>query len=311
MQIVVEESGQGTRIDVFIAQKTDLTRSSVQKLLEDGESVSVNGLAVPKNYRVASGDLIELEVPDPVPPEAVPENLPLDIYYEDDDLIVVNKPRGMVVHPAPGHPNGTLVNALLYHCGESLSGIGGVARPGIVHRIDRDTSGLLAVAKNDAAHLSLQEQIRSHSVLREYEGIMAGRMREPDGTIREPLARHPSDRKKIAVSRQPGARDAVTHYTVLDARATCSYCRFRLETGRTHQIRVHMAFLGHPLLFDPVYGSGSNPLERRYPGLISGQCLHASVLGFIHPRTGEAMRWQAPLPEDFCSVLTLLRKQIP
>ena len=189
MQITVEENGLGTRIDVYLSRNTDLTRSTVQKLLEDGESVSVNGLAVQKNYKVAAGDLIELEIPEPVPSEVVPENLPLDIYYEDDDLIVVNKPRGMVVHPAPGHLQGTLVNALLYHCGASLSGIGGVTRPGIVHRIDRDTSGLLVVAKNDAAHLSLQEQIRSHSVLREYEGIVAGRMRDAEGTVREPLVR--------------------------------------------------------------------------------------------------------------------------
>ncbi|MBQ4290356.1 MAG: RluA family pseudouridine synthase [Clostridia bacterium] len=309
MQIVVGEKDHGTRIDVFLSQHSELTRSSAQKLLEDGESVSVNGLSVSKNHKVTAGDLVELEIPEPVPSEAFPEDIPLDVYYEDEDLIVVNKPRGMVVHPAPGHPGGTLVNALLYHCGETLSGVGGVMRPGIVHRIDRDTSGLLVVAKNDAAHLSLQEQIRAHSVLREYEGIVSGRMKEAEGIVREPLARHPSDRKKIAVSHQPGARDAVTRFLVLDARSNCSYCRFRLETGRTHQIRVHMAYLGHPLLFDPVYGTGSNPLERKYPNLISGQCLHASVLGFLHPKTGQAMKWTAPLPDDFCSVLSLLQKQ--
>ncbi len=308
MLLTVDPIDAGCRIDVYLAQKTELTRSAAQKLLaSDEEAVSVNGMRVPKNYKTASGDVIELEIPEPVPLEVVPEDIPLEIVYEDSDVILVNKPKGMVVHPAPGNYTGTLVSALLFHCGDTLSGINGVIRPGIVHRIDRDTSGVLVVAKNDAAHLSLAAQIKEHSVNRIYHAIVLGNIKEDEGTIDAPLARHPIDRKKMTVSNAPGARRAITHYTVLGRFSTpwgnFTYCRFKLETGRTHQIRVHMASKGHPLLGDPVYGTGKNPFEQKYAALLSGQCLHAKLLGFVHPRTGDYVEYETPLPPYFTAVL--------
>lgn len=308
MTLTVDGKDAGVRIDVYLAENAGLTRSAAQKLLtSDDEAVSVNGMSVPKNYRVRADDVIDVEIPAPIPPEVLPENIPLDIVYEDADVILVNKPKGMVVHPAPGHYTGTLVSALLYHCGPSLSGINGVARPGIVHRIDRDTSGILVVAKNDAAHVSLAEQIKVHSIERLYHGIVLGNLKADEGTMDAPLARHPLDRKKMAVSHAPGARNAVTHYRVLERFDGFTYCQFRLETGRTHQIRVHMASIGHPLLGDPVYGSGKNAFEARNAELLSGQCLHAKVLGFVHPATGEFMEFETPLPPYFEEILRKLR----
>lgn len=309
MLLTVEAEDAGVRIDVYLASHTELTRSAVQKLLSDEEAVSVNGMRVPKNYRTVSGDIVEIEIPEPVPLSVEPEDIPLDIVYEDSALIVVNKPKGMVVHPAAGNYSGTLVSALLYHCGDSLSGINGVVRPGIVHRIDKDTSGVLVAAKNDAAHVSLAAQIKAHTVMRVYHAVVVGTLKDDDGTIDAPLARHPSDRKKMAVSHAAGARNAVTHYHVLERFPGYTYCRFRLETGRTHQIRVHMASIGHPLLGDAVYGSPKNPFEQKHPTLLHGQCLHAKVLGFIHPENGEYMEFESPLPEEFETVLSLLRRQ--
>ncbi|MBQ7982947.1 MAG: RluA family pseudouridine synthase [Clostridia bacterium] len=311
MLLTVEAADAGVRIDVYLADNTELTRSAAQKLLvSDDEAVSVNGMRVPKNYLVAAGDVVELELPPPIPLEVVPEDIPLDIVYEDADVILVNKPKGMVVHPAPGHYTGTLVSALLYHCGDSLSGINGVIRPGIVHRIDRDTSGVLVIAKNDAAHVSLAAQIKEHSVNRVYHAIVIGNLKDDEGTVDAPLARHPVDRKKMAVSNAPGARRAVTHYTVLERFPGFTYCRFRLETGRTHQIRVHMAHKGHPLLGDPVYGTGRNPFEQKHAALLSGQCLHAKLLGFVHPGTGHYIEFETELPEYFRTIQETLRKTV-
>ncbi len=310
MILTVEAADSGRRIDVFLSSHTSLTRSAAQKLLtSDDESVSVNGFSVQKNYKVCEGDIIELTIPEPIPLEVKAENIPLDILYEDSDLILVNKPKGMVVHPAPGHYSQTLVNALLYHCASSLSGINGVIRPGIVHRIDRDTSGVLVVAKNDAAHVSLAEQIKVHSVDRVYHAIVIGCPKEDTATIDAPIARHPSDRKRMAVSEAPGARRAVTHYRVLQRFKGYSYCEFRLETGRTHQIRVHMASRGHPLLGDPVYGRQRDPLEMKYADLLGGQCLHAKSLGFIHPTTKEYVLFDTPLPAYFDTILSVLNKR--
>lgn len=306
MTLTVLEHEGGTRIDVYLAAHTELSRSAVQKLLCEDEAVSVNGMAVPKNYKVSVGDCVDIEIPAPIPLETLPENIPLDIVYEDDDLIVVNKPKGMVVHPAPGNYTGTLVNALLYHCGDSLSGINGVIRPGIVHRIDRDTSGLLVVAKNDAAHISLAAQIKEHSVTRRYHAIVQGNLKEDTGTINAALARHPIDRKKMAVSAAEGARHAVTHYTVLARYSGFTYCECRLETGRTHQIRVHMSYKGHPLLGDTVYGGNTSSFAKKHADLLNGQCLHAKVLGFVHPRTNEYMEFVSDLPADFSSILQKL-----
>ena len=270
----------GERVDQFLARTVpDLTRSAVQRLLEEG-AVTQGGAPVKKNRKTEAGEVYVVALPDPEPIEALPQNIPLDVVYEDEDVIVVNKPVGMVVHPAAGHPDGTLVNALLYHCGNSLSGINGKLRPGIVHRIDRDTSGLIIAAKNDAAHLALAAQLEDHSLYREYHAIAAGGFREDAGTVDAPLARHPVDRKKMAVDRVNG-KNAVTHWRVLERYSGYTYLQCRLETGRTHQIRVHLASLGHPLLGDTVYGA-----KKPVPGL-AGQCLHAKKLTFIHPRSGE------------------------
>jgi 23S rRNA pseudouridine1911/1915/1917 synthase len=251
-----------------------------------------------------------VELPEPEPTEAQPEDIPLDVVYEDEDIIVVNKPVGMVVHPAAGNPNGTLVNALLFRCGDSLSGIGGVIRPGIVHRIDKDTSGLLVVAKNDPAHLSLSEQLKTHTVSRVYDAIVLGNLRQDEGTVDAPIGRHPTDRKKMAVLRGVGfhAKEAVTHYRVVERFGNMTHVRCELETGRTHQIRVHMASLGHPLLGDSVYGGGGTRFEAEHRSLITGQCLHAGKLRLVHPKTGEAMSFEAPMPEEMAKLLDILRR---
>lgn len=281
----------GERADQFLARSVeDLTRSAAQKLLEQG-AVTADGRPLKKNAKLQEGMALSLALPDPEPLDLVPQDIPLDVVYEDGDVIVVNKPVGLVVHPAPGHPDGTLVNALLYHCGASLSGINGQLRPGIVHRIDRDTSGLIIAAKNDAAHLALSAQLQDHSLARTYEAIVVGRLREDSGTVDAPIARHRTDRKKMAVD--PEGRRAVTHWEVLGRYPGCTHIRCRLETGRTHQIRVHMAYLGHPLLGDTVYGA-----KKPVPGL-AGQCLHAQALTFRHPRTGETVTVTCPLPDWF------------
>lgn len=297
--LTVSAESVGTRIDKFISDNIpELTRSAIQGLILK-ENVCVNNKNISKNYKVKQGDNVELEIPEPEPLDAVAENIPLEIVYEDDDLLVVNKPKGMVVHPAHGNYSGTLVNALLYHCGDSLSGINGVIRPGIVHRIDKNTSGLLIVAKNDAAHVSLSEQIRAHSFTREYEAIAIGSFKEKDGTIDAPIGRHHIDRKKMCVTSE-NSKNAVTHYQVIRQYGGYAYVRLRLETGRTHQIRVHFAYIGHPILGDDVYG-------KPYKG-IDGQCLHARKIGFIHPSTGNYMEFTSDLPDYFKSVLGKLEK---
>lgn len=293
----------GKRLDVYVAERGGITRSASAKLTERG-AVKVNGVKMPKNYRLREGDTVDIDFPEPVPDRAEPENIPLDIVYEDDYLLIVNKPKGMVVHPAAGNPTGTLVNALLYHCGTSLSGINGVIRPGIVHRIDKDTSGLLAVAKTDSAHVSLAEQISSHSFGRRYEAIINGHLRDESGTVDAPIGRHPVDRKKMAIVK--GGKPAVTHYSVVSRLEKADHIALQLETGRTHQIRVHMASLGHPLLGDTVYGGGKSRFEVTHASLLSGQCLHAKTISFVHPITGELMKFDSALPEYFTECLRLL-----
>ena len=289
----------GERADQLLSRQVEgLTRSAAQKLLEQG-LVCCQDVPLKKNARPEPGTLLTVELPEPAPVDIVPQNIPLDIVYEDDDVIVVNKPVGLVVHPAPGHPDGTLVNALLYHCGDSLSGINGEKRPGIVHRIDRDTSGLIIVAKNDAAHLALAAQLEDHTLARVYECVVQGNLREDSGTIDAPIARNPNDRKKMAVV--PGGRRAVTHYRVLARYNGYTYVECRLETGRTHQIRVHMSYSGHPLLGDTVYRG------KAEKGL-AGQCLHARQLTFVHPRTGERMTVECPLPDWFTAILNKLER---
>ncbi len=286
----------GERADALLARLVpDLTRSAAQKLLERG-AVTLNGGPARKNDRPAPGDVLEVVLPDPEPIDLVPQDIPLDVVYEDGDVIVVNKPVGLVVHPAPGHPDGTLVNALLYHCGTSLSGINGELRPGIVHRIDRDTSGLIIAAKNDRAHLALAAQLQDHSLARTYEAVAVGGLRKDSGTVDAPIGRHPVDRKKMAVDRKNG-REAITHWTVLARYPGYTHVECRLETGRTHQIRVHLASIGHPLLGDTVYGA-----KKPVPGL-AGQCLHARRLRFVHPATGEPVELECPLPDWFQEVL--------
>lgn len=298
-QIVVTDAGK--RLDKLISEQLpELTRSAVQHLMQDG-CVTISGKPVKKNTKAAAGDVITVELPEPKEVAIEPENIPLDIVYEDADIIVVNKPKGMVVHPAPGNWNGTLVNALMYHCGDSLSGINGEIRPGIVHRIDKDTSGLLVVAKNDRAHQSLAEQIKIHSAGRRYYAVVYGTPKEQKGTVNAPIARHPVDRKKMAVV--AGGREAITHYEVLENYSGYSYLTFLLETGRTHQIRVHMAHIGHPILGDPLYGPSKDKWK------LQGQCLHAGELSLTHPVTGERMTFQAPLPAYFTTVLQKLRSQ--
>ena len=272
----------GKRIDSFLSEiEEELTRSAVQKLIEEGH-VLVNDKVPAKNYKLKADDVIILEIPDPVAPEAEPENIPLDIVYEDSDLLVVNKPKNMVVHPAAGNYNGTLVNALLYHCGDSLSGINGVLRPGIVHRIDKDTSGLLIVAKNDFSHQLLAQQIKAHSFTRKYQAVVYGGFKEETGTINLPIGRHPVERKKMTVT-EKNSRNAVTHYKVLGSYKGFTHLELTLETGRTHQIRVHMSHIGHPVAGDPVYG------PKKVITSLGGQCLHAYYISFIHPRTGKEL----------------------
>ena len=291
--------GASGRLDAWLAgQCPTLSRSALQNLIEQG-LVTCGGAPVNKKDKVAPGKIYAIDLPDPQPIEARPQNIPLDVVYEDDDLIVVNKPRGMVVHPAPGHEDGTLVNALLAHCGESLSGVGGERRPGIVHRIDKDTSGLLVAAKNDFAHLALSAQLADHTMARTYEAVVCGNLRDDAGTVDAPIGRHPTDRKRMAVTSK-NARRAVTHWSVIARYNGYTHIRCELETGRTHQIRVHMAHIGHPLLGDLVYGH-----KRPEKGL-SGQCLHARALRFIHPRTGELVTFTCPLPEYFQDVLARL-----
>ena len=299
--ILVEESGQ--RVDKLLsAALEDMTRSAVQNLIEKG-CVTCQGKALTKSAKLKQGDEVQVELPEVRPLEVVPQNIPLEIVYEDDDLLVVNKPKGMVVHPAPGHEDGTLVNALLYHCGDSLSGINGVARPGIVHRIDKDTSGLLMVAKNDFSHTRLAEQIQAHTFTREYSAVVYGSFKEDSGFVNQPLGRHPTDRKKMAVlPHSPSARRAVTHFWVVKRFQGFTQLRLRLETGRTHQIRVHMAFLGHPVAGDPVYG------PKKVITSLEGQCLHAGKIGFVHPRTGEYLEFEAPLPLYFTQFLEKLKE---
>ena len=293
-----EREKTGQRLDCYLSEALEVTRSAVQNWLEQG-LVRVNGRPQEKNYRLREGDRIEAELPAPAPCQAVAEDIPLDIVYEDDDLLVVNKPKGMVVHPAAGNPSGTLVNALLAHCGDSLSGINGVLRPGIVHRIDKDTSGLLIVAKNDFAHQGLAEQIKAHSFDRIYEAVVCGHLREAAGRVDAPIGRHPVHRKRMAVTDRH-ARQAVTHYETIREYPGYAHIRLRLETGRTHQIRVHMAYLGHPVAGDEVYGK---PL----PGL-QGQCLHAREIGFRHPRSGAYLHFTSPLPAYFTAFLEQIAK---
>ena len=288
----------GARLDAFLARSLPaLTRSAAVRLIETG-AVLVDGKAAAKSCRLAGGEAVSVALPDPEPIEAMPQDIPLDVVYEDGDVVVVNKPAGLVVHPAPGHPDGTLVNALLHHCGGSLSGVGGALRPGIVHRIDRDTSGLIIAAKNDAAHVSLAEQLKDHSLHRIYEAVVAGGLREDRGAIELPIARHPTERKKMAVNHWEG-RWALTHWEVLQRFAGYTHVQCRLATGRTHQIRVHFSAIGHPVLGDPVYGG----IRKGFPGL-NGQCLHAQALHFRHPRSGKRVEVVCPLPEYFSAVLT-------
>lgn len=299
--IEVPQEFHGERIDKFLSVLvSDCSRNSIQKLIEQG-NVTINGIAVNKKYKVNTDDEIMLVTGELKPLDAEPENIPLDIVYEDDDLLVVNKPRGMVVHPAPGNYTGTLVNALLYHCKDSLSGINGVLRPGIVHRIDKDTSGLLIVAKNDKAHIGLAEQIKEHSFTREYNAVICGHLKEQEGTVNAPIGRNPKDRKKMCVTMQ-NSKTAVTHYSVIEEYNGYSHISLKLETGRTHQIRVHMAHLGHPVAGDLVYGHDKKSAE------LNGQCLHAIKIGFVHPIKNEYMEFSSDLPDYFKSFIDKIKR---
>ncbi|MBS5656794.1 MAG: RluA family pseudouridine synthase [Firmicutes bacterium] len=290
----------GVRLDAFLSADGALTRSQAARLIAEGR-VRVNGKPAAKSARLSGGETVTVDVPQLRETALPPQDIPLDVVYEDDDVIVVNKPTGLVVHPAPGHPDGTLVNALLHHCGDSLSGIGGEKRPGIVHRIDRDTSGLIIAAKNDAAHLALSAQLKDHSLSRTYECLVTGNMKQDSGTVDAPIGRSSADRKKMAVV--PTGRRAVTHWEVVARYPGVTHLRCRLETGRTHQIRVHMAYIGHPILGDTVYGA-----KKPVPGL-TGQCLHASGLRFVHPRTGEPVELHCPLPPEFTAMLQKLQNK--
>lgn len=293
------DTNDRARLDVFVAEMGEITRSRAAKLLEDG-CVLVNGKIAPKNLKLSFGDEVVLNMPDPISYDITPEDITLDIVYEDNDLLVVNKPKGMVVHPAAGNFDGTLVNALMHHCGESLSGINGVMRPGIVHRIDKNTSGLLMVAKNDAAHNGLAEQIKEHSFTREYEAVVYGNLKNDSGTVDAPIGRHPVKRKQMAVT-DKGSKHAITHYTVLERFGDFTHVRLRLETGRTHQIRVHMAYIGHPVAGDDVYG------PKKVITSLCGQCLHAKKVGFVHPITNEYLEFESELPDYFQKFLRGIR----
>ncbi len=293
--ITIPNEASGERLDKWLSLQDEipLTRSVIQARIKE-EKILVDGKPVSKNAKAISGKIVTIEIPDPAPLELIPENIPLDIVYEDNDILVVNKPKGMVVHPAPGNYTGTLVHALLYHCGSSLSGINGVIRPGIVHRIDKYTSGLLMVAKNDTAHIRLSSQIEAHTFTREYQAVCIGHMKDQSGKIDAPIGRHPIDRKKMAVTSK-NSKPAVTHYDVVAEYRGYSHLRLRLETGRTHQIRVHLSSIGHPILGDEIYGKPFSGIE--------GQCLHAGKIGFIHPTTKEYMEFTSPLPPYFEEVL--------
>lgn len=298
MEFTAQEAG--LRVDVFLSQQSGLTRSALQKLMEQG-NVTCNGAALRKNAKTEVGATYQVSVPELREVEITAQEIPLDVVYEDDDLLVINKPKGMVVHPAAGHEDGTLVNALLHHCGESLSGINGEKRPGIVHRIDMDTTGLLIVAKNDFAHQKLSDQLKDHTLSRSYECIVRGGFREDEGTVNAPIGRHPTDRKRMAVTMK-NSREAVTHWRVLARYGQYTHLQCRLETGRTHQIRVHMAHIGHPIAGDPVYG-----IKKPELGLTS-QCLHAKELRFLHPRTDELVIVTCDLPDEFQKALQMLEK---
>ncbi len=299
----VTENMAGKRVDALLAELGECSRSAAAKLCEDG-LVCVNGAPVLKKYAVKLGDVVSFDEPEPIPLDVVAEDIPLDVVYEDDYVIVINKPSGMVVHPAPGNYSGTLVNALLYHARDSLSGIGGVMRPGIVHRIDKDTSGLLVVAKCDSAHRALSEELKYHGIEREYHALVAGGFSNDSGTVNLPIGRHPVDRKRMAVVSD--GREAITHYEVLGRYGAVSYLKLRLETGRTHQIRVHMSHTGHPLLGDPVYAKSKTRFEQRHPKLFDGQALHAARLTFTHPESGERVSFSADLPDNFKEALRIL-----
>lgn len=297
----VDDDGVGTRVDRFLVDNMEgYTRSSLQRLLDEG-NVLVGNSPVAKNYKCKQGDVISVSVPDAKPLDLEAQNIPLDIVYEDNDLLVVNKKKGMVVHPANGNPDGTLVNALMYHCGDSLSGINGIIRPGIVHRIDKDTSGLLIVAKNDAAHVGLAQQIKDHSFTRAYEAVVYGNVKEDEGTVNLPIGRNPKDRKKMAVVKA-NSKPAVTHYQVLERFGDFTHIRCVLETGRTHQIRVHMAYIGHPVAGDGVYG------PRKVITELEGQCLHAKQIGFVHPITNKYLEFDSELPDYFTKFISKIRK---
>lgn len=314
--LTVGEETHGMRADAAIAilaknsgtdALTSLSRSGAARLIESGAAARADGTPLDKKTILKAGDAITVQLPEPVPTEAEPEDIPLDVVYEDEDVIVVNKPKGMVVHPAPGHEHGTLVSALLYRCGDSLSGIGGVLRPGIVHRIDRDTTGLIAAAKNDRAHVSLAAQLADHSMHRQYRAIVIGGI-DTEGVIDAAIGRHPRDRKKMAVlpSGASGARDARTHYYPITDYGAFSEVRLILETGRTHQIRVHMSHIGHPVLGDEIYGANRTPFEKKHAALLTGQALHAETLTFTHPRTGETMTLSAPPPKEYLKLIEIL-----
>ena len=312
MIYTVSENEVGTRLDAYLASVTGESRSAVVRAIDEGR-VSINGNAVfiDKKYKVKKEDEISFEAEEVTEYEASPENIPLDVVYEDSDIIVINKPSGMVVHPAAGNLSGTLVNALLYHCKDSLSGIGGVMRPGIVHRIDKDTSGLLVCAKNDFSHRALSEELEHHGIVREYHALVNGGFKNDTGTVNLPIGRHPVDRKKMAVILTPGAnaKHAITHYEVITAYGKITHLKLILETGRTHQIRVHMSHSGHPLLGDIVYGGGKSQFEKAHAKLLSGQALHAKRLTLTHPRTKERMTFESELPNDFKKLLDILDKE--
>ncbi len=306
VQNAAPETVIGQRLDIFVAEREAITRSASQKWIEQG-LVTVDGKIAEKNRKLKGCETVAYTVPEPVTMDAKPQNIPIEVMYEDGAMLVVNKPKGMVVHPAPGNPDGTLVNALLYYCGDRLSSINGVIRPGIVHRIDRDTSGLLMVAKRDDSHLHLAKQIAEHSFERTYHTVVVGNIKDDEGVVDAPIGRHPTDRKKMAVV--PSGRRAVTNYRVLERFGDFTYLEVKLQTGRTHQIRVHMASLGHAVLCDPLYSrsGGKNKFENSVADTVRGQCLHAKTVGFIHPDTGAWMRFDSDLPDYFQAVLTKLR----
>lgn len=300
-EFIFKAEDAGERLDKFLSARLELTRSAVQKIIEEG-GVTQNSVQLGKNYKLKAGDEIKIIVPEAKPLEIAAEDVPLDIIYEDGDLLVVNKPKGMVVHPANGNYNKTLVNALMSHCGDSLSGINGVIRPGIVHRIDKNTSGLLIVAKNDLAHIGLASQIKEHSFSRAYEAVVYGNIKEDEGTVNQPIGRNPKDRKKMAVTLK-NSKPATTHYRVIQRYGDFTHIRCELETGRTHQIRVHMAYIGHPVAGDDVYG------PKKVIKELGGQCLHAKHIGFKHPRTGEYLEFESELPAYFTSFLAKLNRK--